>query len=123
VELPLGNGSNVRELFVEAGKTIEGPLTLALERDLVTTIDCPRCDLKTEVFRPRTKVGMSEATCPTCGEPGRPAIVSAIEEDSPLATLPLAKVGIPPYDIVRVDGPEASGFFLLAADRGASFGR
>ena len=123
VELPLGHASTVAELFAEASKTLEGPMTLALERDLVTTIDCPRCDHKTEVFRPRTKVGMSEAICPTCGEPGRPSIINAIEEDSPLATLPLAKVGIPPYDIVRVDGPEASGFFLLAADRGASFGR
>ena len=66
---------------------------------------------------------MSEAKCPTCGEPGRPVIVNAIEDDSPMANLPLAKVGIPPYDIVRVDGPEASGFFLLAGDRSASFGR
>jgi hypothetical protein len=26
-------------------------------------------------------------------------------------------VGIPPYDIVRVDGSDGSGFFLLATDR------
>jgi len=51
------------------------------------------------------------------------SIVNAVEEDSTLATLPLAKVGIPPYDIVRVDGLEGSGFFLLASDREASFGR
>ena len=66
---------------------------------------------------------MAEAVCPNCREPGRPEIVNAIEQGSPLAALPLAKVGIPPYDIVRVDGPEASGFFLLAGDRAASFGR
>ena len=29
----------------------------------------------------------------------------------------LASVGIPAYDIVRVDGPEGSGFFLLDGDR------
>ena len=123
VELPLGNASTVRELFAEAGKTLEGPLTLALERDLVAAIHCPRCDRWAEIFRPRTKVGMSEAICPDCREPGRPEILNAIEQDSPLAALPLAKVGIPPYDIVRVDGQDASGFFLLAADREASFGR
>ena len=123
VELPLGNASTVAGLLAEAGKTLEGPLTLALDRDLVAAIHCPRCDRTIEILRPRTKVGMSEAICPDCREPGRPEIVNAIEEDSPLAALSLAKVGIPPYDIIRVDGPEASGFFLLAADRQASFGR
>jgi molybdopterin/thiamine biosynthesis adenylyltransferase len=123
VELTLGNGSIVADLFAEVGKTLEGPLTLALDRDLVTVIHCHRCDSRTEILRPRTKVGMSEAICPTCNEPGRPEIVNAIEEGTELAMLTLAKVGIPPYDIVRVDGLEASGFYLLACDRQASFGR
>ena len=65
-------------------KTIEGPLTLVLERDLVAAIHCPRCDRRTEILRPRTKVGMSEAICPNCNEPGRPEILNAIEQDSPL---------------------------------------
>jgi molybdopterin/thiamine biosynthesis adenylyltransferase len=123
VELPLGNASTVAELFAEASKALEGPLTLALDRDLVAAIHCPRCGRSTEILRPRTRVGMSEAICAGCREPGRPEILNAIEEGSALAALPLAKVGIPPYDIVRVDGLEASGFFLLAADRRSSFGR
>ncbi|WP_435007653.1 HesA/MoeB/ThiF family protein [Tundrisphaera lichenicola] len=121
--LKLGHKATVAELFAEAGKTLGGSLSLALERDLVTSIHCPRCETRVEILRPRTKVGMSEALCPTCSEPGRPEIVSEVLEDSPLARLPLAKVGIPPYDIVRVDGPEESGFFLLDGDRTSSFGR
>jgi adenylyltransferase/sulfurtransferase len=96
--------------------SISGPLTLALERDLVVSIECPRCGWHSEVMRPRTRVAMSEAVCPRCQEPGRPEIVSVVEEDSPLSSLALAKLGIPPYDIVRVDGEERSGFFLLAED-------
>ena len=49
-------------------------------------------------------VKASEAVCPNCNEPGRPEFVSEIAEDSPLATEPLSRVGIPPYDIVKVDG-------------------
>jgi adenylyltransferase/sulfurtransferase len=60
---------------------------------------------------------MAEATCPTCREPARPEVISAVGDDSPLASRPLADVGVPPYDIVRVDGESESGFFLLAADR------
>ncbi|HEV3121798.1 MAG TPA: ThiF family adenylyltransferase, partial [Isosphaeraceae bacterium] len=90
---------------------------LALDRDLVTTVNCPRCDWETPFFRPRTKVRQDEAICPICREPGRPEMVSAIAQDSPLAVRSLAEVGVPPYDIVRVDGASESGFFLLAADR------
>jgi hypothetical protein len=48
---------------------------------------------------------------------GRPDVVSAVDEQSPLSVQPLRLVGVPPYDIVRIDGDSDSGFFLLAADR------
>ncbi len=121
--LDLGHAAPAADLFDRAREVLGGPLTLPLERDLVTAIVCPRCDHRVEVFRPRTKVGMAEANCPRCKEPGHPEIINAVEESSPLARLPLARLGIPPYDIVRVDSPESSAFFLLAADRVASFGR
>jgi adenylyltransferase/sulfurtransferase len=89
-----------------------------LERELVTTITCPRCGWHNEVLRPRTKVAQSEAVCPECRELGRPEILSAIEEHAPLSDLPLASLGVPPYDVLRIDGAEGSGFFLLEADRG-----
>ena len=69
-------------------------------------------------MRPRVHVKASEAICPNCNEPGLPEFVSAIAHDSPLAIESLSRIGIPPYDIVRVDGGTESGFFLLAADRG-----
>ena len=56
----------------------------------------------------------SDATCPRCHELARPEIVSAVEEGSPLADRPLAKLGIPPSDIVRVDGNADSAFLRLA---------
>ncbi len=122
VELELGNDATVEALFELAGKSLEGPLTLSLERDLVTAIHCPRCATSREIFRPRTKVGMSDAICPTCHEPGRPEVVNAIEQGTELARLTLANAGIPQYDIVRVDGAEGSEFYLLASDRALSFG-
>ncbi|WP_435019277.1 HesA/MoeB/ThiF family protein [Tundrisphaera sp. TA3] len=121
--LPIGHDATADRLFELARETLAGPLTLPLERDLVTAIVCPRCDARREVFRPRTKVGMAEAICPGCGEAGRPEIVSEVAEGSELAARPLADLGIPAFDIVRVDGAEGSGFFLLEADRVRGFGR
>jgi molybdopterin-synthase adenylyltransferase len=117
VELPLGRSSTVNELFEAARQRLAGPLRLVLERELVSAIECPRCSWRGEVMRPRVRVKASEAVCPQCHEHARPEFVSAVEEDSPLAAEPLSRVGIPPYDVVRIDGAAESGFFLLAADR------
>jgi adenylyltransferase/sulfurtransferase len=120
IELALGQRATVAELLRAAGAHLPGgPLRLALDRELVVAVDCPRCGWRGEVMRPRVKVGAGEAACPTCRQPARPEFASAVEESSALADEPLCRVGIPPYDIVRVDGPAESGFFLLAADRGA----
>jgi hypothetical protein len=116
-ESPLSHAQTVAELFAYVRPSLAGRLVLALERDLVTAIDCPRCGWRVEVYRPRTRVGMDEAVCPHCRAPGRPEIVSVVEEGTDLASLPLAKVGVPAYDIVRVDGEADSAFVLLAGDR------
>lgn len=116
--LPLGHHAPAAALFGAARSIVRGPLTLALDRDLVTHVECPRCDWRHEIHRPRTRVSMAEAVCPHCRQAARPEIVTALEEDSPLAARPLAELGVPPYDIVRVDGADATAFFLLAEDRG-----
>ena len=115
--LPIGRDAPASSLFAAARVALGGGLTLALDRDLVVAVDCPRCGWRAEVMRPRTRVAMSEAVCPHCRESGLPEIVSAVEEGSPLADRPLSALGVPPYDVLRVDGPETSGFFLLNADR------
>jgi adenylyltransferase/sulfurtransferase len=118
-ELPLSNRNSVAELFELVRPRLEGPLRLVLDRELTVAVDCPRCGWRAEVLRPRAKVSAAEAICPNCHEPARPEFESAVIADSPLTALPLARVGIPTYDIVRVDGAAESGFFLLDADRHA----
>ena len=117
VELALSHRATVGELLEAARRQVEGPLELALDRELVVEFECPRCGRRDPVLRPRIKVRGDEAACPTCGGPARPVFASAVEESSPMVDQPLRRVGIPPYDIVRVDGPAGSGFFLLGADR------
>lgn len=116
--IPLGRAATAAELFDRARPALEGPLALALERDLVAAIECPRCGASRPIHRPRATVTQAEATCPGCGAAGRPVVLSLVEEGALEAALPLAKLGIPPYDIVRVDGAAGSGFFLLAGDPG-----
>ena len=116
VELAIGNTWTAAELFALASGTLVGDLTLALDRDLVVGFDCG-CGHRWDVFRPRSKVGQAEATCPQCGEVARPEVVAEVAAGSPLAGRSLAELGVPPYDVARVVGEAGTGFFLLAADR------
>jgi adenylyltransferase/sulfurtransferase len=116
-ELSLGQNDLVADILAVAGADLEGPLSLALDRELVVAVECPRCGWRQEIMRPRTRVSQSEAICPACRETGRPELCSAIDLVSPLASRTLQDVGIPAYDIVRVDGSSGSRFFLLAGDR------
>ena len=115
VELDLGHRSTVSELFEAAGAHLEGPLQLVLDRELVVAIECPRCAWRGEVMRPRVKVRAAEAVCASCRKPALPVFASAVEDSSPMAEEPLCRVGIPPYDIVRVEG--ADGLRILPAGR------
>jgi len=120
--LPLGHSSTAAELFNAARATLDGPLTLILDRDLVASIDCPRCGGSTPTFRTRSRVRLADADCPNCRLPALPRMISTVAEGSAEAARPLAELGVPAYDIVRVDGRSASGFFRLDADRSAALG-
>ncbi len=113
--LPLGHHATAADLFARLGSLV-GPRTLRLDRDVVTTMDCPRCGWSSEVFRPRSAVRQAEARCPRCEAEARPEVISAVEEGSPLAVRLLADLGIPARDILRVDGAEATAFALLTGD-------
>jgi adenylyltransferase/sulfurtransferase len=118
--LPLGRDATAADLFAVASNSLDGPLRLHLERDLVEALTCPRCGTRAEVMRPRSRVRQSEAVCPACGGAAVPETRACVEENDPLAgSATLASLGVPPYDVVRVEGREATGFFLLAADRDA----
>jgi len=116
--LPIGRSATVRDLFdAAAAGGLAGPMTLGLDRELVEAVECPHCGERREIMRPRTRVRQSEAACAGCGRDGRPILASAIVEGSPLAGRTLAEVGVPAFDVVRVDGGGESRFFLLDGDR------
>jgi adenylyltransferase/sulfurtransferase len=116
----LGHASRADELFALARNSLVGPLALILDRDLVTEVVCGSCDARREVMRPRTKVRQSEAVCAQCGSASSVETAERVDESSPLAARALAELGVAPYDVVRVEGENATGFFLLDRDRVAS---
>lgn len=118
-ELPLRAGTHTAADLFQAVRRDLGfePSRLSLDRDLVVALVCPQCDTSREVMKPLAEVGMSRAICPDCGQMQSPEIVHRIEVDSPLANERLCRLGVPPYDILLVEGVHESCACLLAGDR------
>jgi adenylyltransferase/sulfurtransferase len=120
VPLELGHRATAAALFEAVRERLAGPRALSLDRDVVVSLECPPCGHRREVFRPRSGVSMSQAVCPGCGGMLRPELVSEVAEGSALAERSLAELGVPPLDILRIDGATESLFVLLESDRAAA---
>jgi adenylyltransferase/sulfurtransferase len=119
IELPLQRDVHTAADLFQAVRRDLGfePLRLALDRDLVVSLVCEACATTREVMKPLAEVGIRRAACPSCGETQRPETVHAIDVDSPLANERFSRLGIPPYDIVLVEGVHDTCACLFAGDR------
>ncbi|WP_235905308.1 HesA/MoeB/ThiF family protein [Tautonia marina] len=117
MRVDLGHSATAEAVFHVAREHLSGPLVLSLDRDLVAAIEWPQLGRRQEVMKPRSKVSVAEAIDPESGETGRPELISMVEEGTPLAERSLADLGVPPYDVVRVEGLDGAVFILLEADR------
>jgi adenylyltransferase/sulfurtransferase len=120
VELPLAAATNTaNELFaaLAAKCEIDGAMRLELDRDLVVSVFCAQCQIDQRIMKPQQLVGMQDAICPKCGQTAKPVLVHSIGSESELAIETLSTLGVPPYDIVRVETSVGEKLVLLANDK------
>jgi molybdopterin/thiamine biosynthesis adenylyltransferase len=110
-DLPIG------DLLSEAHRLLPGS-QLELSRDVLQSLDCPRCGQSEELFVSLGKVRADKALCPHC--PGVRREVKTffqIGNNLVFTGKTLGQIGVPPLDIVIArNGAEAIGF-EMAADR------
>jgi molybdopterin-synthase adenylyltransferase len=116
--LPLSHGNTAAELL-EACERALGLRNgeIVLERDLVVGLECLPCGYQRRILRTTYQVNARDARCPLCGQPARPELVHRVGWESPLCDQPLKRLGVPPYDILRVQGECGERAVLLAGDR------
>jgi adenylyltransferase/sulfurtransferase len=102
-----------------AGASGAGPgsLRIHLDRDLLVSLSCPRCDIRREVLAPVSRVSLEEGKCEECGEVCQTDIVYDVGLEDRFEGKTLYQLGIPPFDIVKVASGDAVGFFRLDGDR------
>jgi adenylyltransferase/sulfurtransferase len=110
-DMPIG------DLLSEARRLVPGA-RLELCRDVLQSLDCPRCGRSEELFVSLGKVRAEKAFCPHC--PGVRRAVKTffqIGDDRGLLDKTLGQIGVPPLDIIIArNGAQAVGL-ELAADR------
>jgi adenylyltransferase/sulfurtransferase len=114
VDVDVSAADPVEKLFAATGG-----VKLHLDRELVTELACGACGAKREVMRALAAVSQRDAVC-GCGKAMKPAMTHAAERGGPLAGRALREVGVPPYDVVKVETATSGLYARLAKDRGAA---
>jgi adenylyltransferase/sulfurtransferase len=121
LELPIQSASATASQLLAAACQAAGMAVassrLVLDRDLVVSIDCVPCGTSRPIMKALSQVGHRQTICPDCQQIARPRITHTVEAGSELAESRLCDLGIPPYDIVRVESASMERVFLLAGDR------
>jgi adenylyltransferase/sulfurtransferase len=113
--VPLGAADPVEALFA----AVKGE-RLHLDRDLLVSLECPKCRVKSEVMRPLASVTLREGKCGSCGGGMKTEIVHTIERGTPLAARALKDIGVPPFDLVKVETGVSGLYVRLEKDRRAA---
>ncbi len=108
--------STVAELFEFVDALGVGRAThIELDRDLVEQLACRPCDVHVDVGLPHSDVPMTRAICEQCGQPMKPKMISQVDRLDESGRL-LCRVGIPKYDIVKVQAESGMQFIQLSGD-------
>lgn len=115
VSLDAGVGDmTVCELMNEAVKLLGDGVQLELPREVLSSLTCPKCGDREELFASLGKVPTSKAACPACKHELRDIdTFYKIKGDEPFINRTLAEIGVPKFDIVIARrGSRAVGFEL-----------
>lgn len=118
VDCELTNQATVGELFESIKETHDlADFRLDLDRDLVVALECPGCKDRHEIFKPISLVSQDQSICSKCGEPMKPELVHAVEQNEDWIDRKLSEIGIPMYDIIKISGQDSEIHVVLNGDR------
>lgn len=110
------------ELLEAAERKLDGEVQLQLEREILLSMHCGKCDLGEEILRPAKALPESALDCSQCGRQRRMELVHRITRESPeLLAMTATEIGLPAADILTATNGEETVHFLLAPRTGSLF--
>jgi adenylyltransferase/sulfurtransferase len=90
-----------------------------LGRDIVTGLRCGSCNETESLTLPLRAVDVERARCLSCGLIREPQTTNVVTGEVPWSTWPLARLSIPPLEILEVRGPRECRWYELTGDEPA----
>jgi len=106
-------------LLAQAAEQLGDGAVLELEREIVTTLTCPACDVVQDVHAPLDTLTVGAGLCPECGaERGLEFVHAVAAHDTALLALTPQALGLPPYDVVTARAGSTRVHFALGGEIG-----
>ncbi len=117
-ELPLSINSTSLGKLIQLLRSEHGnEAIIELEKDLVTSLTCHKCDLTDDLFKMLGQVTEKEAICQKCGELRDPEMTHTIDGSEPYLDLMLSDIGIPEMEVITVRNDSNFFYYELTGDR------
>lgn len=111
------NSITIDELFKIAKSDLDSEsVSIELSRDIITSLYCPNCMAKENIFKSLGKIKEADGYCKSCKEMRVPETIYCLEEGQVLGSLTCGEIGIPFFDIVTARNEEKSVSYLFNGD-------
>jgi adenylyltransferase/sulfurtransferase len=123
--IELGTGAattTVAEALDRARQALGPAAILEFARELLLGLDCPECGDSQRLLRPLTSLTEADAACPRCSARRFPRLFHNVRGDEDFLGESLARIGVPPWDILVGRHGERTIGLELTADREAVLG-
>ncbi|MCD6352321.1 MAG: ThiF family adenylyltransferase [Armatimonadetes bacterium] len=111
------------DLFAAAQEQMGDEAVVEFEREVCVGLRCTQCGTYERRFGALSQITEEEARCPQCGQVRDPDLIHALYGHEDFLDLPLAELGLPPYDAVTFRQGLEMKHYLLADDRRLALGK
>ncbi len=108
--------TTVAEFLRIAREQLGSDALIELDQEIVTQLECHRCETTTDVYKPISQVSYNDGLCPGCGELREVHMAHVVTGDEPFVHRTLLAIGIPPLHVVRVRNDQEYRFIELTGD-------
>lgn len=108
--------TTVAEFLRIAREQLGSDALIELDQEIVTQLECHRCETTTDVYKPISQVSYNDGLCPGCGELREVHMAHVVTGDEPFVHRTLLAIGIPPLHVIRVRNDQEYRFIELTGD-------
>lgn len=109
-------GTTAREIINRYEQDTGQPGHLSLGYEAILGVKCEVCDTTQMFERAQRGLSVAEATCPQCGELRFRVSKHVIRAEDENADWTLARLGVPPLDVLEARGTHGSRWYELTGD-------